>query len=136
MIGFEARKGVFRVYHIRFRRRHGTREVSQQASHQYSDRRWSPSAQYQTTLHSIIVTNFAALTRFSIAPSPLISTFTTSPALSHRGGLNEAPTPPHVPVNNKSPGSRVTACVIHAIWAKQSNTMFLVLLCCRTSPLT
>src|SRR5262249_42684227 len=117
MIRFEARIGVFRVDHVGLWRGHCGREVSQQATHQRNSQRGSSNPECHELIHSITVVNSAALTRFSIVPRPLISTFTRSPALSHRGGVKEAPTPPHVPVNTRSPGSRVTACVMHAIWA-------------------
>ena len=42
--------------------------------------------------------------RFSIAPMPSISIFTTSPATSHFGGLKPMPTPDGVPVAMTSPG--------------------------------
>ncbi len=51
----------------------------------------------------------SAMTRFSISPSLAMVIFTTSPAFSHLGGFIAAPTPPGVPVEMMSPGSKVNA---------------------------
>src|SRR5207244_2673146 len=61
----------------------------------------------------------SAMTRFSISPSFAMAIFTTSPAFSHLGGFIAAATPPGVPVEITSPGSRVNAVDKCATKSKQ-----------------
>ncbi len=74
--------------------------------------------------------------RFSIAPSPSISTRTRSPGTSQRGGFMATATPAGVPVEIRSPGSSVKAVERCSTSAAQSKISCFVFERWRSSPFT
>src|ERR1039458_5112845 len=77
----------------------------------------------------------SATTGLTSRPMPSTCTAASSPGSSHRGGLRAKPTPAGVPVEIRSPGSRVITLERNAISWGTPKIRLLVLELCISSPL-